>query len=596
MSDFIFEYTNGSGSGSGSGGEPEPILVPCDPSCPLPPDAPLQEYYRTPTTPGGNPILYPITQTDICCPIVRRADVFEERPCNQCPPLPSGWHYGSTTYRLYGDGSITGDYCCPVIEPEPEPSGEQPCENCLVKVEGEQYSEENPCLECISGECIEYAPSPCIPLSWEDYRTLYDANVGPDSHTIDTSVKVCTPYAFNLAVTVGCPLRIKDFVDADQTTTQNIPEDTVSIYNEEIEYGTIVKEGDGTLVINGPTYAKLIQCNGGTIVINDHNAFDPNVCVMIAKDGIIVCNYGTNRMNVGSLFFEVEEETAYTSTNKILSFGGKIDLGFGGISLNNIKGIPHYLELLKTGRNGGTWDGSSGITTSASKNGIKNIGYSIDNNTLTIAWALTGDTTLDGKVDMFDIIRILASGKYNTGSIDAIWTDGDSNYDGRVDIMDIVSILSAGGYNQGNYLPKDENFTISWNPPKEHFGTNAKTVSVQTKDNKYYTLDRKYEPSFKQGSMEKNIVCTPMTQLDCSKLGGSVFNDDDVPCNDSSCDRLEIANPRIGVCCLDYCLMIKDTDSATAEKTCATLQGVWLGYNTVCSDLSCGNDQRIIKT
>lgn len=640
MSEYIFSYTSGSGSGSGSGSDlipctpcpipsdkvnthyidtssmvyagssdqccpllPNPQTVPCDLSCPLPPEYSLIDYRRSNIDSNGNPIEYPINSTDICCPIVSRSDDFQELRCYNCPPFygslrPDEVYDTNHFYKRYGDGTIEGEYCCPIVTLTTEPSGVSsglPCDDCTPKSSG-IYSIEEPCTSCIDGECVEHSPMPCKPLSWTDYAYFYPG-VSPSTHTIDTSVKYCeSPGSLS---TSACPLKIKDFIDVDQTNVLNIEPNSVSFYESATQYGSIVKEGSGTLVVTEYTGARLVQCNDGTLIINNPQAFDPNVTFLVEKTGKIICNFGSQKMSIGALFFGTDDNSSYTNELVIPTFSGKIDLGFGGITVSQ-NGIPYLRSLLLSGRNGGNWDGNVGITTSANKNGIKNIGYTINpNGSITIAWAIPGDTTLDGKVDMFDIVKILASGKYNSGATDAQWFDGDSNYDGRVDIMDIVSILSTGQYNQGSYLPNDKSFKISWNPSNQFFGNNAPNLELVTKDTSKRSLERIYDPKFKVGAKDKNIVCLPMSEIDCRQIAGSLYNDDNIPCTDSSCSRLEIPKPHMGACCLppSGCEIIRDTDTQKAFELCEnTLQGIWLGYNTVCNDSSCTeNDKKIIR-
>lgn len=641
MSEYIFSYTQGSGSGSGSEMVPCtpcpfppdkidthyidtsymvdsestdqccPFLpreqtVPCDLSCPLPPEYPIDDYRRTNIDSNGNPIEYPIDSADICCPIVSRLDDFEELPCQNCPPYygnlrPNEAYDTNHFYKRYGDGTIEGDFCCPIVTLTTEPSG-VPCENCTDYVG--VHSQEQPCTYCVDGECVILSPEPCSPLSWDEYAKLYPG-VSPSTHYIKNDTLYCAEDPLRIHNATPCPLIAKDLLldPTDPFYSTNIIDvqpNSVSFYESETQYGSIVKEGSGTLVITEYTGAKLLQCNNGTIIINNPAAFDPDLTVMVEKDGVIVCNFGSQKMNVRAVFFGTEDNTAYLNEIDLPTFSGKIDLGFGGITVAR-NGFPYLRNLLISGRNGGTWDGSVGITTSANKNGIKNVGYIINaNGSTTVSWAIPGDTTLDGKVDMFDIVRILASGKYNSGATDAQWFDGDSNYDGRVDIIDIVSILSTGEYNQGSYLPTEQTFKLSWNPPNRFFGNNAPNLELSTK-NTNKSLERVYGPTFPVLGKDKNIVCTPMSEIDCNQIAGSLFNNDNIPCTDSSCEKLEIAKPRMGACCLpEGCKLIKDGDNTLgigAYELCEnSLQGVWLGYNTVCNDSSCTeNSKKIIR-
>jgi hypothetical protein len=105
---------------------------------------------------------------------------------------------------------------------------------------------------------------------------------------------------------------------------------------------------------------------------------------------------------------------------------------------------------LIAGRNGGSWNGASGIT-STFAGGDRAIGYRVADGALEVAHAAPGDSNLDGVIDILDIGDILAAGKFNTAE-PANWTQGDVNYDNVFDIVDLADILGTGLFNEGTYL------------------------------------------------------------------------------------------------------------------------------------------------
>ena len=138
------------------------------------------------------------------------------------------------------------------------------------------------------------------------------------------------------------------------------------------------------------------------------------------------------------------------------SDAGLLDLGGGEVSVA-AGGIPETdlrADLL-AGRAGGAWNGSTGITssTAAAAGGTRAVGYVIGaDGSARVSFAAPGDTDLDGKVDIFDLVNIDSSGSYGTGQ-PSIWAVGDFNYDGVTNVFDLVAINTAGAYGQGDYFP-----------------------------------------------------------------------------------------------------------------------------------------------
>ncbi len=138
------------------------------------------------------------------------------------------------------------------------------------------------------------------------------------------------------------------------------------------------------------------------------------------------------------------------------SNGGRLDLGAGAVTVAAGGITPAALRAdIIAGRSGGSWSGSTGITSSAaaSAGGTRAVGYVVAaDTTSTVSFAAPGDTNLNGVVDVFDLVAINSSGTYGSGR-SAVWSQGDFNYDGVTNVFDLVSINSAGVYGRGNYFP-----------------------------------------------------------------------------------------------------------------------------------------------
>ena len=138
------------------------------------------------------------------------------------------------------------------------------------------------------------------------------------------------------------------------------------------------------------------------------------------------------------------------------SGGGRLDLGAGQVTIaaGGISAADLRADII-AGRNGGAWNGATGITssTAASAGGTRAVGYVVNGDTSArVSYAASGDVDLSGAVNVFDLVSINSSGKYGTGG-SSVWSQGDFNYDGATNVFDLVSVNTAGVYGQGNYFP-----------------------------------------------------------------------------------------------------------------------------------------------
>jgi autotransporter-associated beta strand protein len=198
----------------------------------------------------------------------------------------------------------------------------------------------------------------------------------------------------------------------------------------------LVKQGAGTLVL-----AAAASMTGGVAV-------SEGSLVVQAVDAL-----GSGGLTVSS--GEVRLEVGY-GTVPLASLelaGGRLDLGSGSVSVAaggyDLAAVKRWLAA---GRNGGGWNGATGIVSRAAGTAaLREIGYAVNGGVLTIGWAAPGDANLDGAVNVFDMASVLSRGLYGGSGSAAGWSDGDFNYDGRVSLVDLVQITGSGLFNAPGY-------------------------------------------------------------------------------------------------------------------------------------------------
>jgi autotransporter-associated beta strand protein len=199
--------------------------------------------------------------------------------------------------------------------------------------------------------------------------------------------------------------------------------------------GAVIKRGAGTLVLNGAnTHAGGTVVEQGELVIRHVAA--------LGSGGLEVRAGGRVRLDLGL--------AGLTVPMLLLDAAGRIDIGVGRLTAAAGLAESTLRQLMLAGHNGGGWDGSSGFVSSAATLG-RTVGYVIDQALVTIAYAVPGDTNLDGVVDVIDVVNLM--GNLNAPSADDVgWSGGDFNYDGMVDQLDLSDFLAGGVFDQGPYL------------------------------------------------------------------------------------------------------------------------------------------------
>ena len=139
--------------------------------------------------------------------------------------------------------------------------------------------------------------------------------------------------------------------------------------------------------------------------------------------------------------------------------GGRIDVGTGRIDVA-VGGITEadLRADVVAGRNGGAFNGTSGIMTTGGKASLTSanpaVGYRVlANGSAIVAWAAYGDSNLDGQVNNIDLGLVNNGGKFGAGGTTATWTEGDFNYSGNVNNIDLGLRNNAALFNQGSYIP-----------------------------------------------------------------------------------------------------------------------------------------------
>jgi len=133
---------------------------------------------------------------------------------------------------------------------------------------------------------------------------------------------------------------------------------------------------------------------------------------------------------------------------------GLVNVGLGGLTVTGGQTAAGVVAGIVAGRNGGTWDGATGITSSAAAAmSDRAVGWLDNGNgSFSIAFAGAGDFNLNGVVDFDDVLQFVSANLYDTG-LPATWADGDYDYNGVVDFDDVLASVSAGLFDMGAYNP-----------------------------------------------------------------------------------------------------------------------------------------------
>ena len=260
--------------------------------------------------------------------------------------------------------------------------------------------------------------------------------------TIDAAGNAAYPYAIgptyygvvetaNLTQTVTLPGDATEFqdprviVDVVQGATET---DTTSYAGSDV----IVKRGLGTLILDqANTHSGGLVVDAGEVVVRHAAALNGGP-VVIQAGATLKLEMGTSLVSLASIDLPA---------NAHLDVGESgFTVASGGFDAESVR------DALAAGRNGGAWDGQSGITltnTSAGTSLSLAVGFVVaGDGVLEVRMTADGDAQLSGRVDFDDVLAMFPNyGQAGT----FVWADGDFTYDGQVDFDDVLAMFPNYG-------------------------------------------------------------------------------------------------------------------------------------------------------
>jgi autotransporter-associated beta strand protein len=209
--------------------------------------------------------------------------------------------------------------------------------------------------------------------------------------------------------------------------------------------GSITKTNTGTLQLTANSaITGALALNGGTIEIDA-----PTTVGSWTGNGTATLNVPGGSLAIAPRLTGNPSATALASLS--ITNGGKLDLANNDLLIHN-GNLSAITALIKTGFNGGKWNGSgiASSTAAADHSFLTTLGTatglnSFDGNTVSptdvlVKYTYYGDADLSGKVDGTDYSLI--DHGFNTPGATG-WINGDFNYDGKIDGSDYSLIDNA---------------------------------------------------------------------------------------------------------------------------------------------------------
>jgi autotransporter-associated beta strand protein len=197
--------------------------------------------------------------------------------------------------------------------------------------------------------------------------------------------------------------------------------------------GSLTKLGTSTLTLSTiNTFTGGTIVNAGSLVVGTTGAL---------PDSSVSITGGTLQLGTGTGVAQM--------TSLSISGSGKLDVNNNHFLINYGSGADPISTIggyLKTGYNGGVWNGSGIDSSAAAANPAYALGYAdgadgvvagLSSGTIEVKYTLLGDANLDGTVDGNDFTILIA----NLGKVGSSWDQGDFDYDGAVSGSDFTDLI-----------------------------------------------------------------------------------------------------------------------------------------------------------
>jgi hypothetical protein len=245
----------------------------------------------------------------------------------------------------------------------------------------------------------------------------------------------------------GAEVRLTGAINTAHTVTLDSPRTIGHLVFDNANRYTLA--GSSTLTINGASPMTGIEVRSGNHTVGAPVSFTSTATISLAASSSLRLS-GMVKGPITSLQLGANATLDLTSNNLVIDYTPADGSPIGSLT-----------TALGTGRNGGLWNGTGIVSSTAASDsshrsaigcaeasalGIGSfLGQSVDPTTVLLRYTLDGDANLDGTVNALDFNRLTS----NFGASNRGWADGNFDYAGAVNTSDF-NLLAA---NFGSSMP-----------------------------------------------------------------------------------------------------------------------------------------------